>query len=76
MAMLVRGMDGTSWIRRAVGTPVREEHCKTCWRVNPALAELSTMFQYLNRVPSVSAHARSWATAAERFVNERRFPQG
>ena len=36
---------------------------------NPALAELTTTFQYPPRVPS--AHARSWATAAERFVNER-----
>ena len=41
---------------------------------NPTLAELMTMFQYPPQVPS--AHARSWATAAERFMNERRVASG
>ncbi|KIM83087.1 hypothetical protein PILCRDRAFT_7502 [Piloderma croceum F 1598] len=41
---------------------------------NPALSNATTTFQYPPRVPS--AHARSWATASERHVDEQRAAQG
>jgi len=72
-ARLVRGMDGD--IMDSEGRwNTSPRSIATMLEGNPALAELSTTFQYPPRVPS--AHARSWATAAERFVNERRVASG
>jgi hypothetical protein len=41
---------------------------------NPALGHVSTTFQYPPRVPL--ARPRSWATAAERFVDEQQVANG
>jgi hypothetical protein len=41
---------------------------------NPVLTTALTEFQYPPQVPS--AHARSWATAAERFVDEQQVANG
>jgi hypothetical protein len=72
-ARLIRGLDGD--MMDSEGTWENfPRSVTTVLEGNPVLTTASTEFQYPPRVPS--AHARSWATAAERFVDEQRAANG
>ncbi|KIM81674.1 hypothetical protein PILCRDRAFT_8367 [Piloderma croceum F 1598] len=72
-ARLVRGMDGEKQDSEG-NWPEYPRNVVSVLEDNPALSNTVTTFQYPPRVPSV--HARSWATASERHVDEQRAAQG
>ena len=72
-ARLVRGLDGDTVDPEGTWNTFPQS-VSTVLEGNPVLINASRDFQYPPRVPS--AHARSWATAAERFVDEQRAANG